>query len=315
MKKYSWAITTALLMVLSLTLRYAAGIHYPAYAIGAVAAGIVLWHYRSNLTALVLILVSSGLFLRFVLRGYAWWGYTFIFIAGLLLLHAYLPVTLWRIVVALTCIGLAWFCFVEYFVIKNARTDRDPGRDYLIVLGAQVRETGPSVVLQYRLDEAAAYLEENPDTCCIVSGGQGANEPFPEAEGMRRYLEEKGIAPEGVMELTFRLDINNRPHQIWDSVYGKKAVTEWKIECVQDYHAPDGSRRPATRVLFRPHTGRTHQLRLASADPHGFGVPIIGDTLYGSCAEGERLMLHASRLCFTHPMTGRRMEFTSPAPF
>lgn len=145
---------------------------------------------------------------------------------------------------------------------------------------------------------------------------------FQEGEVSKEYvalldgvLAKKGIAPEGVMELTFRLDINNRPHQIWDSVYGKKAVTEWKIECVQDYHAPDGSRRPATRVLFRPHTGRTHQLRLASADPHGFGVPIIGDTLYGSCAEGERLMLHASRLCFTHPMTGRRMEFTSPAPF
>ena len=145
---------------------------------------------------------------------------------------------------------------------------------------------------------------------------------FQEGEVSKEYvalldgvLAKKGIAPEGVMELTFRLDINNRPHQIWDSVYGKKAVTEWKIECVQDYHAPDGSRRPATRVLFRPHTGRTHQLRLASADPHGFGVPIIGDTLYGSCAEGERLMLHASRLCFTHPVTGRRMEFTSPVPF
>ncbi len=128
-------------------------------------------------------------------------------------------------------------------------------------------------------------------------------------------LAKKGIAPEGVMELTFRLDPDNRPHQVWDSVYGKKAVTEWETVRVQDYHAPDGSRRPATRVLFRPHTGRTHQLRLASADPHGFGVPIIGDTLYGSCAEGERLMLHASRLCFAHPVTGRRMELSSPVPF
>lgn len=145
---------------------------------------------------------------------------------------------------------------------------------------------------------------------------------FQEGEVSKEYvalldgvLAKKGIAPDGVMELTFRLDVDNRPHQIWDDVYGKKSVTEWKIDTVQDYHAPDGSRRPATRVLFRPHTGRTHQLRLASADPHGFGVPIIGDTLYGSCAEGERLMLHASRLCFAHPVTGQRMEFSSPAPF
>ena len=65
--------------------------------------------------------------------------------------------------------------------------------DYIIVLGAQVREDGPSVVLKYRLDAAIEYLNENPDTVCIVSGGQGANEPFSEAEGMAEYLLDKGI--------------------------------------------------------------------------------------------------------------------------
>lgn len=65
--------------------------------------------------------------------------------------------------------------------------------DYVIVLGAQVRESGPSVVLKYRLDAAIDYLNENPDTVCIVSGGQGVNEPFSEAEGMAEYLMENGI--------------------------------------------------------------------------------------------------------------------------
>lgn len=65
--------------------------------------------------------------------------------------------------------------------------------DYIIVLGAQVRENGPSVVLRYRLDTAIEYLEENPETICIVSGGQGVNEPFSEAEGMANYLIENGI--------------------------------------------------------------------------------------------------------------------------
>lgn len=65
--------------------------------------------------------------------------------------------------------------------------------DYLIVLGAQVREDGPSVVLKYRLDAAINYLNENPDTICIVSGGQGFNEPVSEAEGMSDYLIENGI--------------------------------------------------------------------------------------------------------------------------
>ena len=65
--------------------------------------------------------------------------------------------------------------------------------DYIIVLGAQVRENGPSVALRYRLDAAIGYLNENPNTICIVSGGQGANEPFSEAEGMAEYLLQNGI--------------------------------------------------------------------------------------------------------------------------
>jgi len=67
--------------------------------------------------------------------------------------------------------------------------------------------------------------------------------------------------------------------------------------------------------LFTPHTGRTHQLRLASADMHGFNVPIVGDTLYGSCMPGERLMLHAQKLVFTHPTTGEQMVFFSEPEF
>lgn len=69
----------------------------------------------------------------------------------------------------------------------------NPNMDYIIVLGAQVRENGPSVALRYRLDAATDYLKQNPETLCIVSGGQGANEPFSEAEGMANYLIENGI--------------------------------------------------------------------------------------------------------------------------
>lgn len=128
-------------------------------------------------------------------------------------------------------------------------------------------------------------------------------------------LPKKGIEKSGRMELYFRLDVENRPHQIWDDVYGKKAVTEWHLLDVESYTAPDGSSRNVTRVQFIPHTGRTHQLRLASADPHGFGTPIIGDSLYGKAVGDERLMLHATSLSFVHPTTGIPMNFTSRPPF
>lgn len=128
-------------------------------------------------------------------------------------------------------------------------------------------------------------------------------------------LAKKGIPHAGTMELYFRLDVENRPHQIWDSVYGKKAVTEWKIIDVEKYLSPLKNKKNVTRILFVPHTGRTHQLRLASADSHGFGIPIIGDTLYGSCEPGERLMLHSCYIKFVHPSTGKVMEFNCKSDF
>lgn len=128
-------------------------------------------------------------------------------------------------------------------------------------------------------------------------------------------LAKKGIPHAGTKELYFRLDVEKRPHQIWDSVYGKKAVTEWKIIDVEKYLSPLKNKKNVTRILFIPHTGRTHQLRLASADSHGFGIPIIGDTLYGICEPGERLMLHSCYIKFVHPSTGKVMEFNCESDF
>ena len=144
-------------------------------------------------------LSAAALFLRFALRGYAWWGYLCLFAAALLLLHAYLPVTLWRVVVALTCVGFAYFCFVEYFIIKNARTDRDPGRDYLIVLGAAVYKDQPSLTLVRRLEGALDYLETYPDSVAIVSGGMGPGETITEAQAMYDWLTAAGVDPARVL--------------------------------------------------------------------------------------------------------------------
>ena len=74
--------------------------------------------------------------------------------------------------------------------------------DVLIVLGAQVTKTGPSRILYYRLETAYDYLTKNPRTVCIVSGGQGGNEPMPEGTAMKEYLVEKGIAAERIIAET-----------------------------------------------------------------------------------------------------------------
>lgn len=70
---------------------------------------------------------------------------------------------------------------------------------YLIVLGAKINGTIISRVLKSRLDTAMLYLEENPDTKVIVSGGRGLGEALTEAEVMRSYLVEHGIAEERII--------------------------------------------------------------------------------------------------------------------
>ena len=109
----------------------------------------------------------------------------------------------------------------------------------------------------------------------------------------------------GELQLKFRLDPDNRPHQIYDEENGKLGITQWEKAGTVLYTAPDGTKRRTTKIIFTPKTGRTHQLRLAASDPHGFGIPIVGDTLYGHCDPGERLMLHAFELEFKHPISGK----------
>lgn len=100
---------------------------------------------------------------------------------------------------SLVAVGLLFLMILEGMIISRFRATADDGADYVIVLGAQWKTTGPSYVLQKRLDKAIEYLNRNPETKVIVSGGQGANEPVSEAEGMRGYLIDAGITAERIL--------------------------------------------------------------------------------------------------------------------
>ena len=113
---------------------------------------------------------------------------------------ANLPVIARRVISVVLVLVLAFFVLVECFVASGFGAQVEPGLDYIIVLGAQVKDDGPSVVLKFRLDKAYEYLEESPNTICIVSGGQGRLEPFPEAEGMADYLVSRGIDRSRIIE-------------------------------------------------------------------------------------------------------------------
>lgn len=87
------------------------------------------------------------------------------------------------------CAGTALFVGLEIFLLSyGVRDDGDVAADALIILGAGVDGTTPSLSLQTRLDAASAYLARYPDVPVVLSGGQGPGEDITEAQAMRTVL-------------------------------------------------------------------------------------------------------------------------------
>lgn len=72
--------------------------------------------------------------------------------------------------------------------------------DYIIVLGAHVNGTRLTKALLERSRRALHYLQENPGTKAVLSGGMGEGESITEAEAMYRYLKKHGIANERLLK-------------------------------------------------------------------------------------------------------------------
>ena len=127
--------------------------------------------------------------------------------AALLVLMYYLkkcptPLTaaVFKIICILLIFGFLAAAVTAGFVVRAAHPGDLPGCDYVVVLGAGVRGTVPSLSLRNRIDAAYASLSANPDTICVVSGGQGPDEDITEAACMKRELTDMGIDPERIWE-------------------------------------------------------------------------------------------------------------------
>ncbi|MDE6395993.1 MAG: RluA family pseudouridine synthase [Muribaculaceae bacterium] len=118
----------------------------------------------------------------------------------------------------------------------------------------------------------------------------------------------RGIASCGRISIPLSPDPLDRPRQRIDELRGKEAVTDYEFTGVKEFRS---------RVLFRPQTGRTHQLRVHAASEQGLGMSIVNDRLYGKngCDCNERLHLHAQKIEFTFPIDRQQYVFESPTPF
>jgi len=128
---------------------------------------------------------------------------------------------------ALKCMVVGAICFetllVGYVALCGETDTATCKEDALIVLGAGVRGDRVTLPLKLRLDRALEYHEKNPSALIIVSGGQGVGETVTEAYAMKKYLVEKGVPEELIIEedkATSTSENMKYSKRILDGIYG-----------------------------------------------------------------------------------------------
>lgn len=190
-------------------------------------------------------------------------------------------------------------------VVKPAGLLSVPGRgpDKQDCLSARLQILFPDACIVHRLDMATSGL-------MLFARGptmqRRLSMMFQSREIEKRYAAVcSGRLREdaGEIDLPLSPDWPNRPLQRVDLEHGKPSLTRYRVLEKDDARS---------RVELEPVTGRSHQLRLHLAS---IGHPIQGDVLYGDAHSAPRLLLHACRLRFAHPLTGESLTFEHQPPF
>lgn len=184
-----------------------------------------------------------------------------------------------------------------------------PGRhpDNQDCLISRVQQTHPDALIVHRLDMATSGL-------MVLARGKDSHRALSLAFQQRQVEKQyqavvwgQIASSQGVIDLPLACDWPNRPRQHINFDYGKAAQTGY--QCVG--FTPTGN----THILLNPITGRSHQLRVHMA---AIGHPILGCEFYAHKAakdQASRLLLHASRLAFSHPTDGRRLTIEKLVDF
>ena len=138
------------------------------------------------------------------------------------------------------------------------------------------------------------------------------SEAFREREVDKNYealVHGRPADDEGDIDLPLVVDWPNRPRQVVCHDTGKPSLTHYRVVGETRIEGVG----TLARIALAPVTGRTHQLRVHLAS---LGCPIAGDPFYGLLDDtAPRMMLHARRLAFPHPLTGEPLVFESAVPF
>jgi len=134
------------------------------------------------------------------------------FLIGLLKKHRFMTAkVLGTVVTALVILGLLLVGGTLAVVVRASLGDTQTHCEYIVVLGAKVNGTSPSLSLNDRIRTAAQYLKSHPGTVAILSGGQGPDEGISEAQCMYEQLTQQGIPDE-------RLWLEEQATSTWENL-------------------------------------------------------------------------------------------------
>ncbi|OLS36788.1 YdcF family protein [Bacillus sp. MRMR6] len=106
----------------------------------------------------------------------------------------------WLLCAGIIVLGMIVYFSALHLKIKNhSQMAVSANVDYLIILGAKVNGTVPSLALQYRIDTAAEYMKNYTNTVAIASGGKGPGEDISEAEAIKARLIKHGVSEERIL--------------------------------------------------------------------------------------------------------------------
>ena len=174
-------------------------------------------------------LVLVGIFCYLAIHGHQFLGLICFGIAGVLICyfliallkskHYMVAKALRTILTSLLCLGILLFAIAEVLVLKASLGDPEEECQYILVLGAKVNGTAPSLSLNDRLNAAYDYMTEHPNVIAVLSGGQGPDEGISEAECMFNELTKLGIAPQ-------RLWLEDMATSTWENLQFSLRIIE-----------------------------------------------------------------------------------------
>ncbi len=186
------------------------------------------------------------------------------------------------------------------------------GKSLKVSLLARLERANPAVKLIHRLDmDTSGLLIFAKNAAAQSHISKQFIDRLPQKSYQARVFGRwQNVGAKGEISVPVRYEPTTKPRHIVDYDWSKHALTLYEVLAHEECNG-----QAVTRVLLKPVTGRSHQLRVHMVH---VGHVMIGDPIY---AEGDaltiapRLNLHAQQLRLKHPTLGAWMDWESPCPF